>query len=161
APADPEAPEAAVVDEARAETPVAEAPEPDPPPAEAEPPAPPAAGALLARANQARRERRYPVAIRTYRYLQRLHPRSREAALSHVILGRLLLDGTGDAAGALREFDRYLGQRRHRVLDEEARVGKALALQRLGRREAERRAWRALLEHHPDTLHAERARRRL
>jgi TolA-binding protein len=126
-----------------------------------EPPAPPSAGALLAAANQARREHRYRAAVRTYRRLQALHPRSREATLSHVSLGRLLLDGLGDARGALAQFDRYLSRRRHRVLDEEARVGRALALMRLGRRDAERRAWRELLEHHPDTLHAHRARARL
>lgn len=124
-------------------------------------PAPPTAEELLAQANQARRDREYGPAVRLYRRLQRLYPRSREAALSHVTLGRLLLDGMGDAPGALSEFDRYLGQRRHRVLDEEARVGRALALMRLGRRADERAAWRALLEHHPDTLHAERARTRL
>jgi hypothetical protein len=121
----------------------------------------PSAEELLAAANQARREHDYGEAQRLYRRLQSVHPRSREAALSHVTLGRLLLDGMGDPAGALREFDRYLGQRGHRVLDEEARVGRALAFQRLGRRAEEQEAWRDLLAHHPDTLHAERARARL
>lgn len=141
--------------EAPVEEPAVEA-EPEP----ARPARAPSAEELLAAANRARREHRYPVAVRLYRRLQSAHPRSREAALSHVTLGRLLLDGTHDPRGALREFDRYLAQGRHRVLDEEARVGRALALMRLGRRTEEQRAWRELLAHHPDTLHAERARSR-
>lgn len=141
--------------EAPVEEPAVEA-EPEP----ARPARAPSAEELLAAANRARREHRYPVAVRLYRRLQSAHPRSREAALSRVTLGRLLLDGTHDPRGALREFDRYLAQGRHRVLDEEARVGRALALMRLGRRTEEQRAWRELLAHHPDTLHAERARSR-
>ncbi|MEC7519316.1 MAG: hypothetical protein VYE22_05585 [Myxococcota bacterium] len=146
--------EAPVEEEIVEEEIVEEAPEPEP---EARPARIPSAEELLAAANRARRDHRYPQAVRLYRRLQTAHPRSREAALSHVTLGRLLLDGTHDPRGALREFERYLAQGRHRVLDEEARVGRALALMRLGRREEERRAWRELLAHHPDTLHAERA----
>lgn len=146
--------EAPVEEEIVEEEIVEEAPEPEP---EARPARIPSAEELLAAANRARRDHRYPQAVRLYRRLQTAHPRSREAALSHVTLGRLLLDGTHDPRGALREFERYLAQGRHRVLDEEARVGRALALMRLGRREEERRAWRELLTHHPDTLHAERA----
>ena len=146
--------EAPVEEEIVEEEIVEEAPEPEP---EASPARIPSAEELLAAANRARRDHRYPQAVRLYRRLQTAHPRSREAALSHVTLGRLLLDGTHDPRGALREFERYLAQGRHRVLDEEARVGRALALMRLGRREEERRAWRELLTHHPDTLHAERA----
>ena len=142
--------------EAPVEEPAVQEAEPEP----ARPARAPSAEELLAAANRARREHRYPVAVRLYRRLQSAHPRSREAALSHVTLGRLLLDGTHDPRGALREFDRYLAQGRHRVLDEEARVGRALALMRLGRRTEEQRAWRELLAHHPDTLHAERARSR-
>ena len=144
------------VEEPALEAPVVVEAEPEP----ARPARAPSAEELLAAANRARREHRYPVAVRLYRRLQSAHPRSREAALSHVTLGRLLLDGTHDPRGALREFDRYLAQGRHRVLDEEARVGRALALMRLGRRTEEQRAWRELLAHHPDTLHAERARSR-
>jgi anti-sigma factor RsiW len=150
--AEPPAVEEATIEETA--SPVAT---PDPRPA----PRAMSAEELLALANSARRDHQYPRAIRTYRRLQAEHPRSREAAVSHVTLGRLLLDGMRQPAGALREFDRYLAQRRHRVLGEEARVGRALALQRLGRRDAERRAWNDLLQHHPDTLHAERARSRL
>ena len=133
----------------------------EPATARAPAPRPPSAEELLAAANQARREHDYGQAQRLYRRLQTVHPRSREAALSRVTLGRLLLDGMGDPQGALREFDRYLAQSGHRVLDEEARVGRALAFQRLGRRAEEQAAWRDLLAHHPDTLHAERARARL
>lgn len=116
---------------------------------------------LFARGNAARREGRYDQAERMYRTLQRAHPSSREASVSRVTLGRLLLDGRGSPAAALEQFDRYLASHPAGVLAEEARVGRALALGRLGRREEERGAWRDLLAHHPDTLHAERARRAL
>ena len=146
--------------EAAGEVPVPETPEPRA--AQVRVPAPvPSAAELLAQANAARRDGDREGAARLYRRLQGLHPRSREAAISHVTLGRLLLDGMNDPQSSLREFDTYLGQTRHRVLEEEARVGRAMALSRLGRRDEERRAWRELLEHHPDTLYAERARARL
>ncbi|MCC6874077.1 MAG: tetratricopeptide repeat protein [Sandaracinaceae bacterium] len=149
-----------VVVEAAGEVPGLETPEPRA--AQVRVPAPvPSAAELLAQANAARRDGDREGAARLYRRLQGLHPRSREAAISHVTLGRLLLDGMNDPQSSLREFDTYLGQTRHRVLEEEARVGRAMALSRLGRRDEERRAWRELLEHHPDTLYAERARARL
>lgn len=168
----PEVPARRVVPHERVETPVIEpiareAPRVEPevpvpaPAIEAPEPEPPSPGEMLAQANAARREGERASAVRLYRRLQSVHPRSTEAAISRVTLGRLLLDGADDPAGALREFDRYLAQSRHRVLEEEARVGRALSLQRLGRRDEERRAWRDLLDHHPDTLYAERARARL
>ncbi len=126
----------------------------------AEAPAP-SAEELLARANEARRAGQYQAATRLYRTLQRTYPASREAAVSRVTLGRLLLDGAGEPAGALREFEAYLARSPSGVLAEEARVGRALALGRLGRAVEEQDAWRDLLTHHPDSLHAERARQRL
>lgn len=121
----------------------------------------PSAEELLARANEARRRGELRGAARLYRVLQRTYPSSREAAVSRVTLGRLLLDGLGEASAALPEFDRYLAAHPGGVLAEEARVGRALALGRLGREAEERAAWRDLLAHHPDSLHADRARSRL
>lgn len=121
----------------------------------------PSAEELLARANEARRRGELRGAARLYRLLQRSHPSSREASVSRVTLGRLLLDGLGEAGAALPEFDRYLQAHPSGVLAEEARVGRALALGRLGREAEERAAWRELLAHHPDSLHADRARSRL
>ena len=119
----------------------------------------PTAEELLARGNEARRARRYEEAERTYRTLQRTYPSSREAAVSRVTLGRLLLSSRSDATGALDQFDRYLRAQPAGVLAEEARVGRALALEQLGRAADARTAWRDLLAHHPDSLHADRARR--
>ena len=119
----------------------------------------PTAEELLARANEARRARSYDEAERTYRTLQRLYPGSREAAVSRVTLGRLLLSSRGDAAGALAQFDHYLQAQPSGVLAEEARVGRAMSLERLGRTDDARAAWRELLASHPDSLHADRARR--
>jgi TolA-binding protein len=119
----------------------------------------PTAEELLARANDARRARRYDEAERTYRTLQRMYGSSREAAVSRVTLGRLLLSSRGDAAGALEQFDHYLRAQPAGVLAEEARVGRAMSLEHLGRTEDARAAWRDLLASHPDSLHADRARR--
>jgi len=116
---------------------------------------------LLTRANDARREDRFADAAALYRALQARFPRSREAAVSRVAHGRLLLDRLGDPEGAVRQFDRYLSTSSDGVLAEEARAGRALAFARLGRTAEERRAWEDLIRHHPASVHAERARRRL
>jgi TolA-binding protein len=114
---------------------------------------------LFARANDARR-RSDPAAPGFYLDLQKRFPRSAEARLSQVTLGRLYLDRLDDAADALGQFDAYVtgggGE-----LEEEALVGRALALQRLGRGAEERRAWQRLLAAYPDSISADRARSRL
>ncbi len=51
---------------------------------------------------------------------------------------------TGDASGALRSFEAYRSGMAGVPLDEEAILGVALSLQKLGRVEEERRAWTAL-----------------
>jgi len=78
-----------------------------------------------------------------------------------VSLGRLLLDRRGDARGALREFDAYLRAAPRGSLAQEALLGRALAQRRLGREDAERAAWEALLQRYPGSIHAPRARGRL
>jgi TolA-binding protein len=123
--------------------------------------APATAADLFSSANLARREGRDAQAVRLYRDLETRYPRSEEASVAHAALGRLLLDRQGDAAGALVEFDRYLARGPSADLREEALMGRALALGRLGRAEEERRAWQALLAERPSSIYAERARRRL
>jgi hypothetical protein len=113
---------------------------------------------LFTRANQARRAGNVDQALSLYRDLQRLHPKSREAHTSRALVGRLLLD-RGDAKSALPEFDAYLAA--GGTLGEEALAGRALALERLGRRAEEREAWQKLLEQHPGTLHRTHAETRL
>jgi hypothetical protein len=118
------------------------------------------ASELFSEANAARRSGAGQHAAGLYRELQHVFPRSSEAALSRVTLGRLLLDRLSAPAGALREFDAYLASASRGSLREEALVGRALALGRLGRTTEESAAWQALLMYNPNTTYAEHARRR-
>lgn len=106
------------------------------------------AAELFERANKTRRAGDYPSAEGLYRRLLDVHPRSREAATSQVVLGRMLLS-RGDTDGALMLFDRYLAEWPKAALAEQALVGRAQCLQRLKRREEERAAWRLLLDTFP------------
>lgn len=142
-----------------------------PPPQVGPPPVPPLTGALpspeptaaqlFAQANEARRRGDEALAVRQYGALQRRFPRAPEASLSHVALGRLYLDRLGDPTRALAEFDQYLAGGREGALSEEALVGRALALQGLGRAADEKVAWQELLAVFPNSLSAVRARDRL
>jgi hypothetical protein len=143
----PEAPKPAVAPPARHARAVAAASE--------------APGELFARANAARREGRTREAARLYRQLQREFPGSSEELVSRVTLGRWMLDRLDDPAGALARFDSYLANPVHTALREEALIGRALALGRLGRETEERSAWAAFLAAFPGSVYAERARGRL
>ena len=121
----------------------------------------PTASELFRRANEARRDGRYSDAVRWYRTLQRWHRGTRQEIHSRVGLGHLLLSRLNDPEGALPLFDSYLAVESRGALREEARLGRALSLRRLGRTNEERQAWDTLLREHPDSIHAERARRRL
>jgi TolA-binding protein len=119
------------------------------------------AAEIFAAANEARRERTTREAVRLYRELERQHPRSEETKVARIALGRLLLDRAGDPRGALKQFEAYLEDREQHSLREEAMVGRALALGRLGRAREERAAWQALLQAFPASANAERARARV
>jgi TolA-binding protein len=119
----------------------------------------PGATELFARANDARRRSQDTAAIADYQALQRRFPNSPEARASLVALGRLLLDQRHDDQGALEQFDRYL--QTGGALEEEALIGRALALEHLGRRSEEERAWHAVLDRYPDSIYAGEARSRL
>lgn len=117
---------------------------------------------LFRDANAARRSGDVDSAIDGYKSLVAHHSGTAEAHAARVSLGRLLLDRRGDAAGALAQFDAYLSSNASdRALAEEARVGRALVFLRQGRTQEEQRAWQELLDKHPDSLHAARARERL
>jgi len=115
---------------------------------------------LFARANEARRGGRTQNAVRLYRELEQRFPGSEEAMASRVSLGRLYLDRLGDANSALDQFNGYVAARSG-ALREEALVGRAVALQRLGRTTEERAAWETLLASYPASMSADRARARL
>ncbi len=105
---------------------------------------------LFARANEKRRRTDLRAAEADYRLLIDQMPSSREALLSHVILGRMIEDR--EPAAALALFDRYL-ELGGGGLAEEARTSRARLLSKLGKRHDAARAWRELLERHPDTVH--------
>lgn len=116
---------------------------------------------LFSRANQARRDGKVTEAARLYRALQERFSGTSEELVSRVTLGRLLLDRLGDSRGALVQFNSYLASPGGGALREEAMVGRALALGRMGRRAEERAAWRALLDTWPKSTHGKRAQARL
>ena len=118
-------------------------------------------GDLFSRANAARRSGHTREAARLYRELQRAFPGSSEELVARVTLGRWMLDRLNDPAGALVRFDSYLANPVHTALREEALIGRALALGRLGRETEERGAWTAFLAAFPGSVYAERARGRL
>jgi hypothetical protein len=124
-------------------------------PVEAAPDAP----TIFRRANAAREMGDHSRAGELYRRLLDDFATSPEARASLPMFGRMLLDD-GNASGALRRFDDAL-----RVgtgaLREDVMLGRSLALQHLGRPDDEARAWSALLDAYPSSVHAERARRRL
>jgi len=72
----------------------------------------------------------------------------------------LLLD-RGDAQSALSHFDAYLLRGAGGTLTEEAQVGRALALHKLGWASDELQTWQTFLAAHPNSVHAARARQRL
>lgn len=119
------------------------------------------AAELFAAANEARRDRSMSQAVRLYRALARLHPRAPQTQVARVALGRLLLDRADDPRGALQQFDAYLEDRSQQSLREEAMIGRALALSRLGRSHEERAAWQTLLDAYPSSASADRAKARL
>jgi TolA-binding protein len=108
---------------------------------------------------EARRGGDYARALDRDRDLEGHYPTSREAQVSRVVMGRVLLD-RGDPAGAIAKFEAYLGAGSGQ-LGEEAMVGRATALERLGRTDDAARAWAALVAAFPATPYAAHARARL
>jgi len=119
------------------------------------------ASELFNRANVAQRDGAAADAARLYTELERSFPGSPEELVARVLLGRLLLDRLDDAHSALAQFDSYLANPDHDALGEEALIGRALALEHLGRHAEERSAWEVLLGAYPRSSYAEPARTRL
>lgn len=120
---------------------------------------PKTAGELFRDASAARRGGDFELARALYAELQTKYPASEEASVSRVSLGKLLL-AKGRAREADQQFRSYLSSGR-KNLEEEALVGRADALGRLGEKGEERRVWEALLRSHPSSVYAARARQRL
>lgn len=114
---------------------------------------------LFRDASQARRAGDFELARSLYTELQANYPNTDEASVSRVSLGKLLL-AAGRAREADQQFRSYLSTGR-KTLEEEALLGRADALARLGVSGEERRAWEALLSSHPSSVYATRARQRL
>ena len=117
------------------------------------------AAALFESATDARRQGSYARAIELQRELLSRYPRSNESHVARETMGKLLLD-RGDPAGAFASFDAYLSEGSGE-LGEEAMVGRATALERLGRSAQAADAWRGLLAAYPETSYAAHARSRL
>ncbi len=117
------------------------------------------AAQLFADANEARRAGDIGRASKLYHLLQQQYAGSGEAELSRVTLALLLLD-TGDARGALVGFESYLAGGL-RGLEAEALVGRARALGRLGRTDAEAAAWQEVRRKYPRSIYGRQATERL
>ncbi|MEM6295328.1 MAG: hypothetical protein AAGA54_28910 [Myxococcota bacterium] len=98
-------------------------------------------------------------ALARYRQLVRQHPRSEQAHVAKVSIGRLELKA-GHPKAALRSFDAYLDAKGG-SMRREAAVGRIEALRALGRPNDERAAIEAFLRSHGDSAYAGRLERRL
>jgi TolA-binding protein len=105
--------------------------------------------ALLKRARTHRQDRDFGLASQAYEQLIRAFPRSAAARNTLVALAQMELGSMQRPAAALTHFESYLSQAPSGTLAEEARVGRARALHRLGRAKALLRAADDYLSHHP------------
>ena len=117
------------------------------------------AAALFADANRARRDGNADLAVSLYRSLQSRYPSSRESDVSRALLAQLLLD-RGSPEAALAGFDGYLAEDSP-VLSAEALVGRARALEQLGKSTQAVAAWRDVQSRFPGSVHARLAATRL
>lgn len=117
------------------------------------------AASLFADANRARRDGNVERAVGLYRTLQSRYPSSSESELSRALLAQLLLD-RGNPEAALAGFDRYLAADTP-VLSAEALVGRARALEQLGKSSQAAAAWRQVQTRFPGSVHARLAATRL
>ena len=116
------------------------------------------AAGLFREATAARHASDFVRARALYLRLENEFPVSPEAQLAHVSLGKVLLS-MGHAGDAEQQFAVYL--RGGGALAEEALLGRAQSLARLGRGEDERRVWETLIREFPNSVYAAQARERL
>ncbi|MCA9552149.1 MAG: tetratricopeptide repeat protein, partial [Myxococcales bacterium] len=157
------APEAQTLEPPAPEPPPRRAPRPRvrpsaPPPALIVP-ATPSADALLDEASRLRGQGRWAEAEVAYQRLIDAHPAHRAAYVARISAASLDLDHLARSARARDRYQAALTQ--GGPLDAEARWGLARAHRALGDAGAEVEALQALLQHHPKSAHAARARQRL
>ncbi|MEM7155211.1 MAG: tetratricopeptide repeat protein [Myxococcota bacterium] len=111
--------------------------------------------------NRARRTGAFRSARSLYRQLVQRFPRSRQASMARITLGRLELEQFGRPRAALAQYDAYLASAGPRPLAGEALVGRARAYRRLGQTQREIEAWTRLIDSFPDSAHVSRANQRL
>lgn len=116
------------------------------------------AAGLFREASSARHGGDFGRARGIYLRLESEFPGSAEAQLAHVSLGKILLS-MGRAGEAEQQFTLYL--RAGGALTEEALVGRAQSLGRLGRGVAEGQVWETLLRDFPSSVYAAQAHERL
>ncbi|MCA9613956.1 MAG: hypothetical protein H6721_25975 [Sandaracinus sp.] len=114
---------------------------------------------LLRRANGLRGGRQWREAERTYLEVTSAHPSTHAAYVARVAAAALRLEHLDDPGGAVRLYRSAISHGGN--LDAEARAGLARAYGRLGRASDEADAWRGLLQRHPSSPFAGRARSRL
>jgi len=118
-----------------------------------------ASAALFADANRARRDGNIDRAVGLYRALQSRYPNSSETELSRAMLAQLQLE-RGNPEAALAGFDHYLAADSP-ILGAEALVGRARALEQLGKSAQAAAAWRQVQSRFPGSVHARLAATRL
>lgn len=116
---------------------------------------------LLLRANERRRQQRFPEAAALYQQVLSRYPGSDAAYVARVSAGMLYVERLRDPARAQRLFQAALKQQPQGSLSEEARLGLADAWRALGNPTEERAALQAFLRHHPAALARPQAERRL
>jgi outer membrane protein assembly factor BamD (BamD/ComL family) len=114
---------------------------------------------LFSEANLLRRQGNTARATSKYRQLQAQFARSTEAAVSHVILGRMLLQA-GRAAEACSEFTSYGSRFPRGTLAAEALQGQITCARLTADRKLERRACEQLLMRFADSPYAAAAKDR-
>jgi hypothetical protein len=112
---------------------------------------------LFEQAVAARRGGQHALAASLFEQLQHRYGDSEEASISQIALGRLWLDRLNQPARALAQFESYLAARRGGESREEAMVGRAAALERLGRTASAREAWEAVRDACPGSVSSRRA----
>ncbi|MEZ4370056.1 MAG: hypothetical protein R3B07_04495 [Polyangiaceae bacterium] len=149
-------------DEAPSPTPK---PAPQPPVVKQTPPVHPSAepasdpAALLASAQQHRKDGDPAAAAADYDRLRREHPADARAGLAAFEAGRIRLEQLGDARGALTAFDAALTSGKGGFFVEDAEAGRIRALAKLKEEPRCSEARAAFLKAHPQSPHAAEVRR--